>query len=83
MPKAVRKLKKYNHGYPVGLKSNKQWKNILEKIARGFEATEKLNNLEWLDEYDSKYGKDRKKKLEKEIDEGFSLFKDYFRNLWD
>lgn len=43
MPKMIRQLKETTHGYPGGL-SPKKWDNILEKIALGFEAADRITD---------------------------------------
>jgi len=82
IPICVRKMKK-GMGCPSSLynKKNKrdeckEWHKILEKIAQGFEANEKIF---------SKYlwkGK-RFEKLDKKYKDGMKLFVKYFDNLWD
>ena len=54
----------------------KEWRAILRKIAKGFEAGRDLSQMN----YRQKRKHDR---LQKEFDEGFKLFKEYFFNLWD
>ncbi len=83
MPKCLRELKRIHHGCPPDLwdKSKKKkecwkWTMILEKIARGFEASAELHEL----------AKNKGKKFEKlikERNEGLKLFVKYFENLWD
>ena len=82
IPKCVRKMKK-GMGCPQNLydcknKRNecKNWHDIFEKIAQGFEAAEKIKtNYLWK-------GK-RYEKLNKKYEEGMKLFTEYFNNLWD
>lgn len=73
-PKCFRQMKK-GMGYPSILNSHKKWRDILEKIAKGFEAVGKMD--------DCKYNSKRYKNWEKQHDEGMKLFVRYFRNLWD
>ncbi len=83
IPKCVRHIKKYGMGCPGKLYDKKRknnecykWKEILEKIAKGFEAVEKIQN--------NHFWKGRKfEKLDKQYKEGMRLFVKYFRNLWD
>ncbi len=79
MPKALRQLKKNHNGYPgiEGANSDAEWKAILEKMARGFEAINKQSDL--------LYGPSTKtyKKLQKTIDEGLGLFVKWYGSLWD
>lgn len=53
IPEMMRHLKKNVHGYPASLSCSKdsnenfeRWKEILEKIAIGFEAAKRINDLE-------------------------------------
>ena len=83
IPKCVRWMKKNGAGCPPKLYDKKRkgngcykWKEILEKIAKGFEAAEKIqNNHLWK-------GK-RYEKLNKQYKEGMRLFVRYFDSLWD
>ena len=75
-------MKKYGHGCPAKLfekgRRNEchKWNEILEKIAKGFNATEKIkNNYLWK-------GK-RFEKLNREQKEGMRLFVKFFNSLWD
>ena len=86
LPKVLRKMKKGLHGYPMECKDIKEWKAIIEKMAVGFESAQKLLNLDYMikgkkDSY--KENKIKRKKFEKQFDEGMNLFKKYFFNLWD
>ncbi len=83
IPKCVRWMKKNHLGCPGNLYDEKnkrdncwKWKEILEKIAKGFEAKQKIS-----DNYLFK-GK-RFEKLDKQQKEGMKLFVKYFNNLWD
>lgn len=95
------------NGYPASIikeKNNddrnlKEWKNIIRKIRNGFEAAEKISNIEYMKEiklkkpkkdifgrlsYTSyKYDKQTHKKLQKEFEEGIDLMKKYYFSLWD
>ena len=106
-PKMIRELKNEVHGYPSDpfnkekqeIKSIKDWKNVLEKIAIGFDAARKIDGHEYIKEVKLKkprkdmFGKDSyighkidKKhydKLYKEFEEGIELFKKYYFSLWD
>ena len=83
IPKVIRWMKKNHHGCPSNLydktrKRNQCWKwtEILEKIAQGFEASEKIDReVLWK-------GK-RYEKLNKKRKEGMKLFSKFFRSLWD
>ena len=107
LPKILRQLKNNHLGCPGELFDNKakknkechKWEDILEKMARGFDAAVKIGNNEYMKEIKLKkpekdiFGKDSytgykydKKcynKLYKEFEEGMELFKKYFFNLWD
>lgn len=54
------------------------WRNILENIAKGFEANKKLSELDY--NYDDK---NEEAQLRDRSELGFYLFKTYFNNLWD
>lgn len=73
MPSAIRRIAN-GHGYPYGL-TEKRWKIILEKIARGFEAT-------YLMDEDYMAPRKQVKKWVKERDKGLELFAKYYSNLW-
>ena len=84
LPSALRKLKKISHGYPDGdVKSMGEWKEILEKTSRGFEAVTKLDDAICSKKYNTKLEKSKRIKLQKEIDEGMKLFVKHFQSLWD
>ena len=53
-----------------------KWSDILEKIARGFEASKEI-------EEELLYKGDKFMKLDKERKEGLQLFVDNFTSLWD
>ena len=83
IPKCVRSMKKHHIGCPGSLFDSKnkknncwKWSKILEKIAKGFEAKQKIS-----DNYLFK-GK-RFEKLDRKQKEGMKLFVKYFDNLWD
>ena len=83
MPNALRKLKKNSSGCPAQLfdknrKGNEcwKWKEILEKMAIGFEAAEKIKCSHL-------YKGKRFEKLRKKEEEGLSLFIKWFHALWD
>jgi len=73
LPIAIRDLSRISHGYPTNL-TEKKWNDILEKMARGFEAHNKQFDLEEDMEF---------KKLKKIEKEGIKLFAKYFDSLWD
>ena len=105
LPKLIREMKKMAHGYPSShtgkseIKNIKQWKEILEKIAKGFDAAKKIENTDYMkkiklkkpkkdifgkDSYvDYKFDKKCYNKLNKEFEEGVELFKKWYFNLWD
>lgn len=83
MPKMLRKLAKDSFGCPTDLYDNKnkedechKWLKVLEKMAEGFEAGQKINDMDFDNEQE-------RKKLEKKFDKGMDLFKKYFFSLWD
>lgn len=78
MPKALRDMKEMANGHPASLPDEsgmEDWKAILEKMARGFEAAIEMDEIS--------FNSEEYKKLEKEFDEGMDLFKKWYRNLWD
>ncbi len=79
MPKALRQLKKHHMGYPgmEGANTDSEWKAILEKMAIGFEASNKQNEMV-IPPTSKTY-----KKLQKQIDEGLNLFVKWYGSLWD
>lgn len=78
LPKAIRELKTISYGHPIGIKSHKEWKKILTRMADGLEAGYTLVDLGY-----NIRQKDRRLKLEKQFNEGMGLFVKYFVNLWD
>lgn len=44
LPRMLRQLKDETHGHPSSVKGFKTWQGILEKIALGFEASQRLAN---------------------------------------
>lgn len=108
LPKIIRIMKDNVHGHPASIiedkskwevKSVKDWKNVLEKIANGFDAARKIENDEYMkeiklkkpkkdifgkDSYTSyKYDKKCYNKLYKDFEEGIDLMKHFYFNLWD
>ena len=83
IPKVVRHMKKNYSGCPPELWDKKakdnechKWGEILEKIARGFEASEEIED-------ELLYKGKKFMKLYKERKEGLQLFVDNFTSLWD
>jgi len=83
IPKCVRHMAKNCSGCPVEFFNKetegiecKKWEDILEKIARGFEASKEI-------EEELLYEGDKFMKLDKERKEGLQLFVDNFTSLWD
>lgn len=104
LPEIIRKMKNNLHGHPgnpfgkqTGLpKNEKEWKDILEKIAIGFESGGKICDRDYMVRSKEKYidgafkgenkykvGKKRYNQLVKEFDEGMKLFHRHFFDLWD
>jgi len=104
LPEIIRKMKNNLHGYPSNPfekktklpRNEKEWKDILEKIAVGFESASKIINDAYIiktkeKEKDgafkgtNKYKFDKKlyNKFLKEFDSGIKLFHEFFFNLWD
>ena len=94
IPQWMRQLKNVRHGVPNMMfqegdclkdgnvsnkaleKRGKEYDIILEKIAKGFD-----NYIKMQDRYD--FESDEYKKLQKEFDEGFDLFRQYWGTFWD
>lgn len=83
MPEALRYLKKNRNGFPSN-SSDKEWEDILEKMALGFEASRKQDDIELgkgegaVDEYKKKMDE-----LEAIRKEGMNLFVEHYDALWD
>lgn len=79
LPDAVRRIAD-GHSYPGvdGAATPEEWQDVLERIARGFEAWTEINDVDtdWQD-------KELMAKLETEYDEGIELFAKWFGHLWD
>jgi hypothetical protein len=84
MPKALRDMKRNVHSHPIDDEVNtvKKWEAVLEKIARGFEAKRKQDELTW-DKKRTEHFKRNWNKLQKEFEEGMKLFIKFYDNLWD
>lgn len=78
MPEALREMKRMAHGHPGSLKSVREWKQILEKIALGFEGQRHLQEMDY--DIDNKV---KTTKYQKDYEEGMELFTKWFRHLWD
>jgi len=81
VPKCVRHMKENCTGCPEEFydkktDSCKKWEDILENIARGFEASREIED-------ELLYKGDKFMKLYKERKEGLQLFVDNFTSLWD
>ena len=81
LPSALRKYKT-GSGFPGYGTANtyKKWGNILEKMAKGFEAHLKVDDIEFTN---SKHFQKEIKKLQKIEKEGLQLFVEYFGYLWN
>ena len=77
MPKALRTMKK-GWGYPgLGrVNTHQKWSVILEKMAKGFDASRKIGEYKYR-------STTQLKKLQAVQKEGLKLFIKYFDNLWD
>jgi len=104
MPKIIKTMIESLHGTPMNEETEegmtiKEWKGILEKIALGFEAADKLNDNKYMkkvklkeprkdifgeDSYDD-YVFDQKiyDNLNDQFDYGMKLFHKYYFHLWD
>lgn len=74
--KSIKWMEKNAFGHPTKLKNMKEWRDVLKKIRKGFEAYEKTH-------YDYIKNKKLREKYEKEYKEGMKLFAEFFPNLWD
>lgn len=76
MPEAVRSLKQ-GMGVPCEFEHNPQgWPEVLETIAKGFEAAKKLNDMEYETHQEAV-------EIQKTMHKGLGLFCKYYLNLWD
>lgn len=98
IPPAVRKLKEDCCGCPGELWDKERindechrWKEILEEIAQGFEAAQKITGLKYFKYEKSKDSPDyfvheidekKAKLLTKKYERGMELFSKYFLSLW-
>lgn len=71
----IKDFRENTHGYPNEL-TPEDWDKILEKIENGFNASKKIQNMEYegTEEYEA---------LHKIFDEGMDLFKEWYFGLWD
>ena len=88
----IDKLIKEVHGHPCDLKNIRQWKTILRKISKTFKTATKINNdeLYYITDYkiNTEYKNSKKFKVmtlkqNREYEEGWELFQQYFQGLWD
>jgi len=79
VPPMMRDLKDNGSGYPVKIGSRKKWEEILEDIAKGFEAQLKLKV-----NYSKRYNENGKEleELLKTKDKGLKLFIKYLGAFW-
>jgi hypothetical protein len=79
VPPMMRHLKDNGSGYPVKIGSRKKWEEILEDIAKGFEAQLKLKV-----NYSKRYNENGKEleELLKTKDKGLKLFIKYLGAFW-
>lgn len=77
MPSALRKYRR-GIGYPGYGRANthKKWVEITEKMAKAFEAQNKLADI-------TDWNSPERKQLEKEWEEGMRLFVRWYPHLWD
>lgn len=93
----IRTLKKSHHGCPSEIfdesrKNNEcwRWEEILEEIAQGFDACQKILDMDYFfteenedGMYEHKIDKERMEQLTKKYNRGMELFSEHFMNLWD
>lgn len=75
LPSAIMELRDQSHGCPQDLEME-EWKEILRRIAKGFEAKNQL--IESVD-----HSKKEEELLEEQFQEGMKWFVKYFTHLWD
>ena len=73
IPGLIRDLKNHLHSIPMGM-GVPEWEAILEEIAIGFEAGNKIDDCFETAEI---------KALEAKFDRGMELFVKHYRSLWD
>ena len=98
-------MKKNVSGHPSSptgkceIKNIRQWKEILEKIAKGFDSAKNIDESLYMKKTklknprkdmfgketytDYKFDKKCYNKLHKEFEEGVELFKHWYFSLWD
>jgi len=81
LPSALRKIRERTEGHPGKFKSTREWKNTIKKVERGFSAGHSLLTVDYLGDERPEVWKPRKKKLERQFDEGMRLFHKHFFNL--
>lgn len=93
--KMLRMLAKDKVGCPWGLYDSKtkddechKWREILKKMAEGFEAATLIDNMSWFTEdkngnYNKRESDKKRKVLKKKFDIGMKLYHEYYFNLWD
>ena len=94
--KIVTILRDTLHGYPSNLKDTKEWRQILTKIIKGFEAIKAIDECDFMRPTKqivktgifkgcphSRLDKRMLTRLQKQRDEGFALYVKYYTNLWD
>ena len=87
MPDMLRNLDRCGH--PLG-STSKEWSAALEKMAKGFEAVDKLHNLEnWENSEHPWTAKQKQESHKRDLADqktfkaGMKLFTRWYRNLWD
>jgi len=94
--KGVRDLKENVYGCPGDLydKDRKndeyhKWKEILEEIASGFEAAQRIKDMSYMKRvkkdkyYTTEVDEKKAEAMTKKYERGMKLFSKYFLNLWD
>ena len=56
LPKMLRQLKETTHGYPGSVQGFKTWQNLLERMALGFEASDRITDAKnWVMNDDNEF----------------------------
>jgi hypothetical protein len=78
MPDMIKQLRETSHGHPAEM-TEQQWNDILNKMQKGFIASQRMQNFEYgEDDYKKEYESDKKL-----FNEALDLFCKYYFDLWD
>jgi hypothetical protein len=71
------------HGVPLGVESEEEWKEVLDKIILAFDLMRKDDECEWDYDGDDENFYELLKQDGERVTEGLELFAKYYRDLWD